>query len=414
MNNNSIFSIIKGVLSFFWLFPYIYMFVDIYWVIDTRLPLNLFRILIIIPPVVSLILIVIWLVEFNTINAIVKAFDSLAENNFESLAKYLKLQPELYEKDGKTLLNVAIDAQVDSSIILFLIKKGFFVINSEDSNYNVSYSLFYLCSNYDYLDEDIVASLVKYGADIDFIDNTGGILGLSLLQILVLRQHKEAIHLLLDNDCNVDYIIPDLNMDALMLASKFVSDPNIIVLLLQYGANVNVKGNDGYNCILYCAQYNKNPSILNILVKAGAKLRPYNVYNDIFKNNIITPLFVASMFNNIHMVERLVILGDDLSFADNTGMNILLAASSCNPNVDVVKFLLDCGIDIDRSRDNDGNTPLMGASLLNPSANVIKYLINRTHNLQSKNKDGLDFIDFLKQNKHLSLEEKETILNKWL
>jgi ankyrin repeat protein len=408
------FSILKVVLPLFWFFPYLYMFVDIYWVIDTPLPLNIFKFLIIIPCLASLILIFIWFVEFNYIHSIVKAFNSLKANNSELLSKYLKFAPELYEKDGKTLLNIAIDAQVDSSVIVFLIKKGFFVINSEDLNYNVSYSLFYLCSNYDYLDEHIVKSLVKYGADVDFIDNHGGILGLSLLQILVLRQHKDSIHLLLESGCNVDYIIPDLNMDALMLAAKFVSDPNIINLLLQYGANVNVKGGDGYNCILYCAQYNKNPVILNVLVKAGARLRSYSVYNDIFKNNTITPLFVACMFNNIHMVERLVILGDDLSFRDNTGMNALLAASSCNPNADVVKFLLDSGMDIDRSRDNDGNTPLMGASLLNPSANVIKYLINRTHNLQSKNKDGLDFIDFLKQNTHLSLEEKETILNKWL
>lgn len=413
--NNNILNILKGALSFLWLFPYFYMLMDIYLVLDNRISSTAFKYLIILSCLSAVILLVIWYIEFTTIGAIVKAFNCLNNDDYDNIRKYLRYNPSNYEQDGKPLLQKAIDDQKDPQLIELLISDGFRAINTYDVNYNISYTLFYLCAYYNYLNEGIVNFLIQEGANINFVDSTQGFSGLSLVQTLVLRESKKSIELLLNSGADLHYVIPELSMDALMLAAKHVQDPMIVSLLINYGANIRAKSVDGYNAILYCAHYNSNPVIANILVKAGAMLKPYSVFNEIFKGNNVTPLFVASMLNhNPKMIEMLITLGDDIGYKDNTGMNCLFVASTSNPNVDVIKTLLYYGGDLDRSRDNDGNTPLMGASFLNPNPLVIRYVLERTHNLQTKNKDGLDFIDFLRQNKYLDQEQQDVIINKWI
>ncbi len=62
-----------------------------------------------------------------------------------------------------------------------------------------------------------------------------------------------------------------------MLASKYIDDPVIIKILLEYGAKINEINKDGYNALLLAAQYNPSSAVITTLINAGANLRPYRV-----------------------------------------------------------------------------------------------------------------------------------------
>ncbi len=408
-------SILKSLLCFFWFLPYLYMSVDTYFILDNRISSVAFKYLVLISFCCSVLLVMLWYKEFSAFYAINTAFKALKNDNLNLLDKILsKYSIANFIKNGKTLLDLAIVEQKDPDIVSYLLSKKARVFYEYDDLYNLSYTLFYLSSYYNYVNEQMINYLLNQGADINFIDSTKGFKGLSLLQVLVLRENKSAIYLLLERGADIRYNIPDIHMDALMLASKYSEDPFIIKLLIEHGAYVNKINQNGYCAILYAAEFNPNPAIIKMLVNYGAIISNYIIKESILKEQDVTPLFLASSYNNVEVVKKLISLGDDVNYINNEGISIIFVASANNTSIDVIKALLAGGVDLDQSKDKNGNTALMVASYLNSNPNLIRYLIERTHNLQAKNSEGFDFIDYLKENDNLNEEEKNYVLNKWL
>ncbi|MDR2007853.1 MAG: ankyrin repeat domain-containing protein [Alphaproteobacteria bacterium] len=412
MNNN----MVKTFLSFFWFLPFLYIFLDIYFNLDLKLSAGALKTLLVISTICALILVVIWFKEFKESSYKSNAFKAIRETNIGKLESILNRAPtpNIYTNDaGKTLLEYAIDEQVDSSIIYLLLSNKCYVSRAPSAEYNLGFTLFYLCAYYNYINNSIIKYLLDAGANINFADTSKGFEGLSILQSLTLRGDKEAIALALEHGANISYFVNDLSLNTLMLAAKYIDDPIIIKMLLEYGANVSEVNKDGYNALLLAAQYNSSSAVITTLVNAGAKLRNYHIKSSILKYNDVTALILASTYNNESVVRKLISLGDDIEFKDSLGLNALFVAAAHNPNVDVIKALLMAGLSLEKTRDKDGNTPLMAAAFLNSNPTVIKYLIDKTHNLKSINNDGFNFIDYLKQNHNLSEAEKDTILNRW-
>ncbi len=411
MNHNTV----KTFLSFFWLLPFFYIFLDIYFSIDLKLSDGVIKVLLVLSTLCAFILVAIWFKEFRESSYRSNAFKYIKDGNIEKLESILSrsVNPNSYTDNGKTLLEYAIDEQADSSIISLLLTKKCYASNKISHSYNLGFTLFYLSAYYNYINNSLIKYLLSKGADVNFTDKTKGFDGLSILQALTLRGDKSSVALVLENGADINYFVNDLSLNTLMLASKYVDDPVIIKMLLDYGAKINDINKDGYNALLLAAQYNPSSAVITTLVNAGANLRSYRIKSSLLKYNDVTALILASTYNNESVVRKLISLGDDLDFKDNLGLNALFVSCAHNPNVDVIKALLMAGLSLEKTRDKDGNTPLMAAAFLNPNPTVIKYIIDKTHNLKSINNDGFNFIDYLKQNNNLSTAEKDVILNRW-
>ena len=102
------------------------------------------------------------------------------------------------------------------------------------------------------------------------------------------------------------------------------------------------------------------------------------------------------------------------------GMSLLHCAVRFNPDVEVLKYLVEQGADVNAKNNND-MTPLHYAAMPdnssiekllpfatvspNPSIEKIKYLIEKGANVNAKNDSGMTPLDYVRDNK-----EKEAIL----
>ncbi len=412
MNNQ----FVKAILSFLWSLPFLYIFLDMYFAIDMKLSDSTVKVLLVLSSICAFILVAIWFKEFREAKLITDAFKYTKNGDLEKLKKALfsVVNPAQYSENGTTLLEFAINQQANPSIVSYLLGRYCYVSKADYRGYNLSYTLFYLCAYYNYLSTDLINYLIQEGANVNFVDNTKGFDGLSILQVLVLRGDKSSVNILLENGADVNYFIDNLSLSTLMLAAKYVEDPIIIKTLIDHGASIDKSNSDGYNSLLFAAHYNPSAAVITTLVNSGAKLDIYNIKTPLMKYSEVTALMLASNYNNESVVKKLIQMGDDIYFKDTLGLNALFVAAAHNTDVDVIKALLMAGLSLENSRDQDGNIPLMAAAFLNSNPTVIKYLIDKTHNLKTTNHDGFTFIDYLKQNPNLTDDEKEVILNRWI
>ena len=92
-----------------------------------------------------------------------------------------------------------------------------------------------------------------------------------------------------------------------------------------------------------------------------------------------------------------------INIKDTYGDTPLICAS-IGDNLDVVKFLLEKGADIE-AKDTYGNTPLILASVYN-RFEIIKLLLEKGANIEAKNNYGGTFLSYIsKEKKRDKIEE---------
>ena len=64
-----------------------------------------------------------------------------------------------------------------------------------------------------------------------------------------------------------------------MYAARYNSSPDVITALLEAGASINDRTDDGMTPLMYTAQYNSNPDVITVLLKAGADATTKNNRN---------------------------------------------------------------------------------------------------------------------------------------
>ena len=157
-----------------------------------------------------------------------------------------------------------------------------------------------------------------------------------------------------------------------MLAAGANKNPEIIKILINAGADVNAKANEGITALLGAASFSKDPEIIKTLVNAGA----------------------------------------DVNAKTNDGMTALMAACINKQNIKIIEELIVSGADIDViATDKDSNTRLTALSFAFTQANkeVWKYLaklkIKEFCELTSSN-SGEVYLCEDKVNLYLKKEEK--------
>ncbi len=139
------------------------------------------------------------------------------------------------------------------------------------------------------------------------------------------------------------------NWTALHYCASFNEDPEVIMALLNAGADVNAKGKDNVTPIIN-ATFNNNPDIIIVLIEAGADA-------DAIDDEYGTALHIAVMFNdNLAITTALIEAGVDVNVQNSDSWTALHLASE-NDNPAIITALLGAGAHIN-ARTKQGETPL--------------------------------------------------------
>ena len=146
-------------------------------------------------------------------------------------------------------------------------------------------------------------------------------------------------------------------VSALMAAAMFNSDPAIVTILMERGANVIGWDEYGFTALIYAAEQNPNPEVVEALIAGGAEIdKPdfkgrtalyYSLFNETTSENLAT----------------LIRFGADVSYPDMYGATPLMHASLSTDSNSLVniEMLINAGAEIDAVH-NGGNTALIFAA----------------------------------------------------
>ena len=136
------------------------------------------------------------------------------------------------------------------------------------------------------------------------------------------KRPLENTQLLLDNGAQVDVRDEDGNT-PLILAAKGASRPETIQLLIEKGAKVNARNNDGWTPLMIAAR-GSGWQYIQLLIKKGAEV---NVRN----NDGWTPLMIAARWcNNSEIILWLLDNGADATAENKLGKKAIYLARNYN------------------------------------------------------------------------------------
>ena len=161
--------------------------------------------------------------------------------------------------------------------------------------------------------------------------------------------HLNDVRRLLKAGADVNKKLDGLGLTALMLAARR-GHLEIVTVLLKAGADPNAAGgvaHFGFYTPLIMAMNRQNKNrleVIDALIAAGARLNPPPPFPE-------SPLDAAVKANDIEMISALLKRGSDVNWEDGRGRTALATAVTLGePNVEVVRLLLNTGADPNKPR----------------------------------------------------------------
>ena len=147
-------------------------------------------------------------------------------------------------------------------------------------------------------------------------------------------------------------------------------------LLIDAGADVNAKDNDGLTALMVAAN-NRNSEVVQELINAGADVNAKSFVG-------MTALMFAAKKGDSKITKALMNAGADVNAKDMNGSTPLIYAATSNKNPEVIRTLVELGADVN-AKDNEGNTALSIAKQENASPEIIKLLTGKNTNFLDVN-----------------------------
>jgi len=183
----------------------------------------------------------------------------------------------------------------------------------------------------------------------------------------------------------------------LMIAAANNPNPDVIQLLIDFGARINLTDSDkfgfekGETALAYAAKFNSNPEIIQVLIENGALVNEEN-------KNGETPLMGAAKKNsNPECIKKLIENGANINHHNNDDETPLMLAARSNPELGITQELIDNGASVD-DRDNKGKTALMHA-IDNENPEITSALIKAGANVNAQDSSGYTPLFFAIANK---------------
>ncbi|MBR1438930.1 MAG: ankyrin repeat domain-containing protein [Synergistaceae bacterium] len=127
------------------------------------------------------------------------------------------------------------------------------------------------------------------------------------------------------------------DVTPLMFAAEKNPNPEVIEILIDAGADSNAQDKDGKTALMYAAKSNPVPEIITALVDGGAKPNARDT-------NRMTAIMYAARNNNADVVKALIDSGAE-ELADKRGWTPLFWAARYTQYPEVIGVLLDAGHD---------------------------------------------------------------------
>ena len=195
-------------------------------------------------------------------------------------------------------------------------------------------------------DENSLASAVREG-DIDIVElfmkdkNVDDINNLNLINIASRYGYKNIVKLLIDKGANVNIISSNYNNTALMQAATY-GYKDIVELLIDNGASIDIQDYIGITALIKAALHYKD--IVELLINKGADINIKDNYGK-------TALMYALEVGNTDIAKLLIDSGANINIKDNMGFTALIYATNRNKK-DMVELLIIKGVNIDNYNGN--------------------------------------------------------------
>lgn len=188
----------------------------------------------------------------------------------------------------------------------------------------------------------------------------------------------------------------DNGWTALMFTARYNNNPQVFKTLLLYGADVNAKSNAGTTALMLASLTNNNPEVIKVLLNAGAdvnakdengraaiwfvRFNPNQVIQEMTKvfewlSNLNDALIKATQDNaKYDIISLLIKHSADINAKNENGATALMVAAANTSYPEVINILANAGIDVN-AKAKDGQTALMYAVRFNKNPEVIRTLI---------------------------------------
>jgi ankyrin repeat protein len=195
---------------------------------------------------------------------------------------------------------------------------------------------------------DLVGLLLKYGAEINSIDNVYT----TPLMVAAAKAQEAIIEILLEHHPDLTIIQSETEASAIHFAAKGGS-PKVVQSMLYRGLSANSKDKWGRTPLFYTAEHN-HPLCTTVLLNGGAN-------RWLVDNKGRTALWLAARNGNDRIVDMLVDDDDDdaaadINMGDLDGVTPLHVAAAYG-HFEAVKVLLQHGADLNVV-DKDGHKPI--------------------------------------------------------
>ena len=191
-------------------------------------------------------------------------------------------------------------------------------------------------------DLEIARQLLALGAD---VNHRGGDDRTALARA-VFSSHPDMVALLVKHGASLTVEGPSIGVPLILAEKK----PEIIRILLDAGANPDVKNSYRGETVLHTAAMNGDAAIAEMMLEAHADVNAHNRWDD-------TPLLTAVERNHPEIVALLIAHHADLEAAKPYDGSTPLLNAVKNGQHDIVKILVRAGADVNAA-DKYGNTPL--------------------------------------------------------
>jgi len=170
---------------------------------------------------------------------------------------------------------------------------------------------------------------------------------------------------------------------------------DIAKLLLENGANVNAKNDNGETALIIAAQ-NDHTEIVKLLLEKGAKYDPFYKTNDGF-----TYLMAFARCGLTNYCQELLNKGADVNAKTNSGWTALMYAAK-NGHTETVQLLLEKGADVNAKNFNNERTALIWAAGKGHTK-IVKLLLENGADVNAKDIDGRTALMYAANNGHTKI-----------
>ena len=192
----------------------------------------------------------------------------------------------------------------------------------------------------------------------------------------------------------------DFNGRSLLMKAVKNGNDWEIRSLLESGADVNVKDNDGWSALMYAVRYQNNLEVVRLLLRNGADMTALNKYGS-------SPLDLAATYSSNPEILRSILK----EFKGGQGeifrafvFSITSDVGNHASQIAKLQVFVDRGIQLNRFY--EGKTPLMYAAGYSSSTDVIEFLLDNGAAVSIRDSSGKKAFDYAKAN--VKLERDET------